>query len=205
MDSIKIREYLKSITINNDCERPLNAISPIDTTSEDIVITNATNQYKHVASLQLSKQTVLLSSPYLQSHTLHRQHSTPKPSTPRVNFHSISDLAQSSCSTPNSSSSHLNESVSLSTSGYQTALSDKWSQISTSLFDNKENSNSIGQFVDLKSDTSARRKPRTQISREHREVLEQVYAVNKYPDANEVENLCKLLGFEENVIRVSFP
>ena len=27
--------------------------------------------------------------------------------------------------------------------------------------------------------------------------------INKYPDSNEVEYLCKILGFEENVIRVS--
>ena len=47
-----------------------------------------------------------------------------------------------------------------------------------------------------------KRKPRTQITRQHRQVLERVYASNKYPDSNEIEHLTHLLGFDENVIRV---
>jgi len=47
-----------------------------------------------------------------------------------------------------------------------------------------------------------KRKPRTQITKQQREILEYAYKLKCYPDSNEVEYLCHLLGFEENVIRV---
>ena len=49
-----------------------------------------------------------------------------------------------------------------------------------------------------------KRKPRTQITKKQKEILEYAYEMKCYPDAGEVEYLCHLLGFEENVIRVSF-
>ena len=46
------------------------------------------------------------------------------------------------------------------------------------------------------------RRPRAQISRQQRDILEYAYKLKCYPDSNEVEYLCNILGFEENVIRV---
>lgn len=51
--------------------------------------------------------------------------------------------------------------------------------------------------------TENKRKPRAHITKQHKDVLERVYTANKYPDANEVEYLCNLLGFDEQVIRVN--
>jgi hypothetical protein len=48
-----------------------------------------------------------------------------------------------------------------------------------------------------------KRKPRTQITKKQKEILEYAFNMKSYPDSNEVEYLCHLLGFEENVIRVS--
>ena len=47
-----------------------------------------------------------------------------------------------------------------------------------------------------------KRRARTQITKKQKEILEYAYAMKSYPDANEIEYMCHLLGFEENVIRV---
>jgi hypothetical protein len=54
------------------------------------------------------------------------------------------------------------------------------------------------------SNANSKRKPRTQITKKQKEILDYAFAMKSYPDAHEVEYLCHLLGFEENVIRVSF-
>jgi hypothetical protein len=50
---------------------------------------------------------------------------------------------------------------------------------------------------------NSKRKPRTQITKKQKEILDYAFAIKSYPDAHEVEYLCHLLGFEENVIIVS--
>ena len=66
---------------------------------------------------------------------------------------------------------------------------------------NKENTLPSSSTT-ITTSTTMKRKPRTQITKKQKEILDYAYAMKSYPDADEVEYLCHLLGFEENVIRV---
>jgi len=147
--------------------------------------------------------------------------------TSKVNFHSILDLARSD---DQKLSASINESVntassssmacSSNSSGYASA-SISASSSSSSLSSLTGNNTSIINFhqhLNFLSMTSNnnkenatseflsknKRKPRTQINRQQREILEYAYNLKGYPDSNEVEYLCNILGFEENVIRIWF-
>ena len=65
---------------------------------------------------------------------------------------------------------------------------------------NKENN---ANYENTANANNIKRKPRTQITKKQKEILEYAYNMKSYPDSNEVEYLCHILGFEENVIRVS--
>lgn len=136
----------------------------------------------------------------------------------KTNFHSITDLAKSSDS---SSIFESNESRDMS-SGYLSNVSSTVPSITTTVAPTAAPvTNSISSFnehfkkfaVDLENNKEnetehefiykTKRRPRAQINKQQREILEYAYKLKCYPDANEVEYLCNVLGFEENVIRVS--
>ena len=124
---------------------------------------------------------------------------------PRHNFHSIIDLAQSSSSINDTSTNNSQGYASFSTNTSVTnqskvepsiAYNDDFKKLANyHLADNKENNSG---FI-----YKTKRRPRAQINKQQRDILEHAYSVKTYPDANEIEYLCKVLGFEENVIRVS--
>lgn len=119
----------------------------------------------------------------------------------RVNFHSIVDLATSSITDDSKSSDESRLSTNLPQNLNTNLPNDFLNfneklKLMSDLITNKENSNDLI--------TRTRRKPRTQINKQQKEILEYAYKVKSYPDSNEIEYLCNLLGFEENVIRVSF-
>ncbi|CAF0767376.1 unnamed protein product [Brachionus calyciflorus] len=122
----------------------------------------------------------------------------------KVNFHSIHDLATSSVSITDESKddSKINASSShsaLNTSSFQSneysSFNEKLKAMSQ-MISNKENSQELI--------SKTKRKPRTQITKQQKEILEYAYKMKCYPDSNEIEYLCNLLGFEENVIRIWF-
>jgi len=138
------------------------------------------------------------------------------PNKKKTNFHSIVDLAKSSDDSANysatntdTSSSHLScSSVNKSTSVSSVSTIGLYNNInilpkrleaSTTLdLYTKENALEDRNFI-----YKTKRKARAQISKQQREILEYAYRVKCYPDSAEVEYLCSVLGFEENVIRVS--
>lgn len=122
----------------------------------------------------------------------------------KVNFHSITDLATSALSDESrlSDESKIHSSVlHSSANSFNINQSDELLNFNEKLkmmsqwMTNKENSNDLI--------TRTKRKPRTQINKQQREILEYAYKMKSYPDSSEIEYLCTLLGFEENVIRVS--
>ena len=140
--------------------------------------------------------------------------------TSRINFRSIDDLAKSSTSSISQEAkpkdevkvarplvlknSNTNDNVSVNFQpnpsiaalpNTNIAFNEQLRMLSQSLYQNKENSQ---EFL-----SKIKRKPRTQITKQQREILEYAYSLKSYPDSNEVEYLCHVLGFEENVIRVS--
>lgn len=182
-------------------------------------ISNTASPY----SVQPRAKKELLKVPLLQ------YQSTPNKSTESVqavpkrkaNFHSISDLARSSDDSSNSSSVVSSDMSSgyLSSSSTQSTLSHSGSFTATSAFTEfyknivpvtssnptikidsmKENGLNYSEFI-----YKTRRRARAQITKQQREILEYAYSVKCYPDSNEVEYLCGVLGFEENVIRIWF-
>lgn len=150
--------------------------------------------------------------------------------TIKVNFHSILDLAKSDDSAPSTSINEANNTISTNSlsdnnnnnnnsSGFASIISinssnssscinsfntsslnlkvKEYSSLLSMSYNNKENSQT--DFL-----SKNKRKPRTQINRQQREILEYAYNLKGYPDSNEIEYLCNILGFEENVIRIWF-
>jgi hypothetical protein len=133
--------------------------------------------------------------------------------TSRINFRSIDDLAKSSSSISQdakpkdevkvarplilqNSNTNVQPNPSINAlPNTNIAFNEQLRILSQSLHQNKENS------LDFLS--KIKRKPRTQITKQQREILEYAYSLKSYPYSNEVEYLCHVLGFEENVIRVS--
>lgn len=128
----------------------------------------------------------------------------------RTNFHSISDLAKSSDSSSvfdstdskDTSSGYLSNvsstgPVKASVTNTISSFNEHFRKFAGDL-ENKENE------VEHEFIYKTKRRPRAQINKQQREILEYAYKLKCYPDANEVEYLCNVLGFEENVIRVSF-
>jgi hypothetical protein len=122
------------------------------------------------------------------------------------NFHSILDLASSS-SVTTSASVQLSTTQRITTEKPAPDLklnslnfNESLKQLSLQL-QNKENALPVHNTTATEAST-IKRKPRTQITKKQKEILEYAYSMKCYPDANEVEYLCHLLGFEENVIRI---
>lgn len=121
-----------------------------------------------------------------------------------VNFHSILDLATSAISDDSKlcDDSRLSTNISqnfnnhLNSSNDVLNFNEKLNSLMAELTTNKENSNELI--------TRTKRKPRTQINKQQKDILEYAYKMKSYPDSNEIEYLCNLLRFEENVIRVSY-
>ncbi len=133
----------------------------------------------------------------------------------KANFHSIMDLAKSSDDSANYSgvstdagylsSSSVNHSYAATANsmidhfnGFYKSISSKAEACSKSEPESKENLSKDREFI-----YKTKRRARAQISKQQREILEYAYRVKCYPDSAEVEYLCSVLGFEENVIRVS--
>ena len=141
----------------------------------------------------------------------------------KTNFHSISDLAKSSDSISlfdasenkdmssgyfsnisttvpviRSKAEPTGKEIVLSVSNSISSFNEHFRKFAVQL-ENKENDGHVDHEFMYKT----KRRPRAQISKQQREILEYAYKIKCYPDANEVEYLCNVLGFEENVIRVS--
>lgn len=129
----------------------------------------------------------------------------------KTNFHSITDLARSSDASIslNDSGEHNQNGENMS-SGYLSA-SNTSNSVTTSpkslinndfikRFQNDDKENDQNREFIYKT----KRRPRAQITKQQREILEYAYKLKCYPDSNEVEYLCGVLGHEENVIRIWF-
>lgn len=115
----------------------------------------------------------------------------------KCNFHSILDLAQSS-QTQTLPPPPLKIVQEQTQTNVTSSFNENLKQMSLAL-QNKENT-----LPSSTLNTNMKRKPRTQITKKQKEILDYAFTMKSYPDAHEVEYLCHLLGFEENVIRVSF-
>lgn len=142
----------------------------------------------------------------------------------RVNFHSIHELAKSSSGQEDESKLDAVPLVALDySSGYGSQIqsfNEHLSAFSQSLNDKENHNDEADSLIKVRLSFNifcsnhihniyclpfkTKRKPRTQINKQQKEILEYAYKMRPYPDANEVEYLCQLLGFEENVIRVTF-
>jgi hypothetical protein len=116
----------------------------------------------------------------------------------KCNFHSILDLAQSS-QTQTLPPTPLKIAQEQKSTNVTSSFNENLKQMSLAL-QNKENTLPSSSST---SNANMKRKPRTQITKKQKEILDYAFAMKSYPDAHEVEYLCHLLGFEENVIRVS--
>lgn len=145
----------------------------------------------------------------------------------RVNFHSIAELSTSSVKLSSENSSlHDSGYASISslphTSLSSSSFNESLRNLSESMSANKENvadaddstsakvvslifmlCSALNSLVSASLFIKIKRKPRTSINKQQKEILEYAYKMKPYPDSNEIEYLCQLLGFEENVIRVN--
>lgn len=121
---------------------------------------------------------------------------------PRVNFHSIEDLATSESSSPENFSSSSESMVDSGFCSYsnqsqkQTADESDSEDIEVS-DSNKENST-------RKNDATNNKKLRTSFTEVQKRALDVYFQRNPYPDPRETEELSQQLALPENVIKVWF-
>ena len=156
-------------------------------------------QSKHLVSpikQQLSNEFKSLISTTPVNHSSPIYHSTVSKPTikPKVNFHSIVDLATSeSPKSFNDSgfiSSYLNSILMTS------SLNSSYNNESNSTLEEKENNESR-----LLTDS---KKLRTTFTDNQKRMLDEYFATNPYPDPKEAEDLSQQLNLPENVIKVWF-
>ena len=178
------------------------------TPNKDLLLLNLNQNL----STQLESEAASSSSSTSSTHMPHCHKTGAKSSSKRINFHSILDLAKSADSVlPHDGQTLARVSTPVSASIPETTtlpasltFNENLQQLSLAL-QNKENTNAAAMTTNSSSvnnNNNVKRKPRTQITKKQREILEYAYNMKTYPDANEVEYLCHILGFEENVIRV---
>ncbi|RMZ93425.1 Homeobox ANF [Brachionus plicatilis] len=172
-------------------------------------LTSVQNTLQHRALNNVKKSIQYQSTPnkafFNSDHGIEKKPTIEKQTNNKVNFHSITDLATSAISDDSKSESKL--STNLSQNSINSSLNNlnqsndllnfnEKLKLMSQMICNKENSNELI--------SRTKRKPRTQISKQQKEILEYAFKMKSYPDSNEIEYLCNLLGFEENVIRIWF-
>lgn len=123
---------------------------------------------------------------------------------PRVNFHSIEDLATSECSSSENCSSSSSESMvdsgfcSYSNQSQKQTADESDSEDIEVSDSNKENSST------RKNDAASNKKLRTSFTELQKRALDVYFQRNPYPDPRETEELSQQLALPENVIKVWF-